>query len=185
MKFIFVIFYFSTLSLNAQILEKKYIKINDKSVLEVINYNNIILKYPIIYGDLIKTKNFLNLEYEIKNDTLNYIEDGINKTFLIKEKMLINYSNQDVFIKEEEYLKRLTLVLFDNEKFYIRFPKTSNGIIVEDYINNDSEVLNNKLKKKLKNINKNKYNVEIIKGFEAIEKYGYEGINGVIVIKKK
>ncbi len=43
MKFIFVIFYFSTLSLNAQILEKKYIKINDKSVLEVINNNNIIL----------------------------------------------------------------------------------------------------------------------------------------------
>ena len=71
------------------------------------------------------------------------------------------------------------------KKFYIRFPKTSNGIIVEDYINNDSEVLNNKLKKKLKNINENKYNVEIIKGFEAIEKYGYEGINGVIIIKKK
>ncbi len=185
MKFILVIFYFFTLSLNAQILEKKYIKINDKSLLEVINNNNITLKYPIIHGDLIKKKNFFNLEYEIKKDTLNFIENGINKTFLIKEKMLINYSNQDVFIKEEEYLKRLTLVLFDNEKFYIRFPKTSNGIIVEDYNNNDSKVLNNKLKKKLKNINENKYNVEIIKGFEAIEKYGYEGINGVIIIKKK
>ena len=87
MKFILVIFYFFTLSLNAQILEKKYIKINDKSLLEVINNNNITLKYPIIHGDLIKKKNFFNLEYEIKKDTLNFIENGINKTFLIKEKI--------------------------------------------------------------------------------------------------
>ena len=90
MKFILVIFYFFTLSLNAQILEKKYIKINDKSLLEVINNNNITLKYPIIHGDLIKKKNFFNLEYEIKKDTYQIISILRDKIFLYFELFTIS-----------------------------------------------------------------------------------------------
>ena len=180
---------FVSIFANAQRTGIEYITALDSN--EVIHYltfnknSTITIHYPIgkgVYWDAIinKPKTYL---YLLRNDTIdismtedtckkpiNYVEKRIlNSKFIIKSKNHLYDINSGYIYLDKRHADKYKygVVAFDNELYVIK----KRG--------------NRALRKKMGLLDIDEYRTEILRGKSAIDKYGIQGINGVIEIVKK
>lgn len=167
----------------SQILEKSY------CAKDLNNHRHFSSEIMILIDDKVNKGSILNLDginhfsYTIQE---NYIilkkekdTDYVSDTLKIIDNALIDERNQTIYLKEQMYRTPKMLFVIDGVKYFEKFPNTTNGIITSN------PKRNRKLIRKVKKLDLNIYEPRILKGFEAIEKYGADGAFGVVELKKE
>jgi hypothetical protein len=139
-----------------------------------------------------KQKRDFDLNYRLSGDTIVFSGTESDTVNLVLSRLLksrfIAKSDKEIYDLVSGYTyvdvksidDRHTIYTVDREIFKQKTAKTDfYGLIVKDY------KVNGRLKRKIKQIDVDKYAVTILKGKPAYDKYGLIGINGVIEIEQK
>lgn len=119
---------------------------------------------------------------QIETDSLRYIVNNELK-LEIDRKALIDRTNKVVYILNKDYEKlNFTTYIIDGEEYRQKNTVSNSYGLVEK-----TPRRNRKLKRKVKEIEKKieEYKIEIIKGIDAYDTYGYEYIFGIIKLSVK
>jgi len=131
------------------------------------------LKYEKLYEKLI-----IHIDTSLHLDNYGY---NCDKELTIKKKTLINELRQEIYVIRKDFDKNPdAIVMFNDKEYKIDSGETNGyGLVTK------SAKKNRRLKRKLKTVNLNEYEINTVKGYEAYKKFGYKYVFGVIELKKK
>lgn len=115
-------------------------------------------------------------------DTSNFIlKRLLSSRFIVKsDKIIYDWVSGYTYVDKKSIDDRHTIYAVDGEIFKQKATKINGyGLVVKDY------KTNGRLRRKIKQIDVDKYTVNILKGKSAYDKYGLIGMNGVIEIEQK
>ena len=160
--------------------------------------SNCKLTFPITnHGDAMadgmsKQKRDFDLNYKLTGDTIvfsgtdldtsNFIlKRLLSSRFIVKsDKTIYDCVSGYTYVDKKSIDDRHTIYVVDGEIFKQKATKINGyGLVVKDY------KTNGRLRRKIKQIDVDKYTVKILKGKSAYDKYGLIGMNGVIEIEQK
>jgi hypothetical protein len=130
-----------------------------------------------------KTEFYKDYKYEKLNDTITiYDFDNFkNIVFRINDENSIENSELGIVYVRRKYYEEFpdVAVKYDNEIFWLDTRETSNGIIRK------GGKKNRKLARLMRKKDTSNVKVEIFKGYEAYEKFGYKYVFGIIEVSEK
>lgn len=161
-----------------------------------IDESNCILTFPASgHEDAMayraQNRNFF-LKYIVINDTLTLQGGQLDTSNLIVRRLrksrFIKVDNKKIFdcvsgytyVDEKLTSSKCLIYSIDGKIFKQRAPRTNSyGLVVKSYGTNKS------LSKQINQLDKDNYDINILKGKAAYDKYGLIGINGIIEFEQK
>lgn len=117
------------------------------------------------------------------DDSLQLINYGFKdiKELKIEGNALTNEFRREVYVLRKDFDKSPDLILkFDSKDYNIDMGRSNSyGLVTK------SPKTNKQLQRKLKTVDLNDYEINLIKGYDAFKKYGYKYVFGVIELKMK
>jgi len=156
--------------------------------------SNCRLIYPIRnHGDaMFPQKREFNLTYKISKDTITFqgddtdsnnrtIERLLNSKFVITgDRKIFDVVSGYTYVDSDLISDRYDIYSIDGKIYKQKRTKTDGyGLVRKDYRPNK------RLKKQVKQIDADNYEIKVLRGKEAYDKYGLIGMNGVIEITEK
>jgi hypothetical protein len=156
--------------------------------------SNCRLIYPIRnHGDaMFPQKRELNLTYKVSKDTITFqgddkdsnnrtIERLLNSKFIITgDRKIFDVVSGYTYVDSDLISDKYDIYSIDGKIYKQKRTKTDGyGLVRKDYRPNK------RLKKQVKQIDADNYEIKVLRGKEAYDKYGLIGMNGVIEITEK
>jgi len=182
-----------------QNLNNQYFRVSNENLNIYANYLTFINDTVVVFSNIYrpmeknirielkykKTKDIIEI-YSPKNllDSIDLTKYGFknNKKLEIVENALLDKENSDIYILRKDFKKNPDLIfVIENEKYRLDMGETdSYGLVTK------SPRRNRKLERKLKMFKDNSdFELKILKGYDAYEKYGYDYVFGVFEITRK
>lgn len=163
-------------------------KSNCKLIFPITNHGDAMANGMSMY----KQKRDFDLNYKLIGDTIVFsgtdLDTGnfilkrlLSSRFIVKsDKTIYDRVSGYTYVAKNSIDDRHTIYAVDGEIFKQKTTKVDGyGLVVKDY------KTNGRLRRKLKQIDVDKYTVNILRGKSAYDKYGLIGMNGVIEIEQK
>lgn len=195
MKFLMAISCFLfTLGLSGQVLNSQYIIYSDDAnysgYIEFVN-DSIVHKSNPYQGIKLNIKD-IDYYYTKNNDTLLITDFYGNKDLVLikKENYFVNYDEKLICANIYQHPNSGALItIIDGEEYVTAkkniIPDLYSNKVVKRNRKKGSRKAKRKVKRKLKNLNTDDYKINLYYGYEALKKFGYEYIFGVIVFEPK
>jgi hypothetical protein len=156
--------------------------------------SNCRLIYPIRnHGDaMFPQKREFNLTYKVSKDTITFQGDDtdtntrtikrlLNSKFIITgDRKIFDVVSGYTYVDSDLISDKYDIYSIDGKIYKQKRTKTDGyGLVRKDYRPNK------RLKKQVKQIDADNYEIKVLRGKEAYDKYGLIGMNGVIEITEK
>jgi hypothetical protein len=117
------------------------------------------------------------------NDTILFKNFGFskNKELIIEDRALVNKEDEELYVIRSDFDKNPDLYIFIDGKKY----KQDSGITDGYGLVRRKPRRNWRLEWKMKSIDGNKYEIIILKGYDAYREYGYKYAFGVAKLSRK
>ena len=165
---------------NDTLMTDHYLTFKNDSIVEISSVPRHMWKYMI---QDFKYEKF-NEKIVIHNDTSLLLDNygfSENKELTIQGNGLVNEIRKEIYVKRKDFKKtpKITMIL-GGKKYKVDMGETNSyGLVVKHGRKNW------RLNRKLKKIRWNEYEINVIKGYEAYKKYGYNYVFGVIEYNKR